>query len=123
MLTRELGDDIMSSLPMRLITQKRIVHFMVHSPASVKELGSWVKVIKSAAWTNWADAKAIYGHRLDVVKVSSSTSVGVFDIMNNRWRFIVAIHFSARAALRGRVYVLRILTHKEYDKNIWKKEL
>jgi len=60
---------------------------------------------------------------LDVVKVSSSTSVGVFDIMNNRWRLIVAIHFSARAALRGRVYVLRILTHKEYDKNIWKKEL
>ena len=42
----------------------------------------------------------------------------MFDIANNRYRMIAAIHYDF-----PRVFVLRIFGHKEYDKNYWKDEL
>jgi mRNA interferase HigB len=44
--------------------------------------------------------------------------VYVFNIERNRHRLIAAIHFNTET-----VYVLRIMTHKEYDRDRWKDEL
>jgi mRNA-degrading endonuclease HigB of HigAB toxin-antitoxin module len=55
---------------------------------------------------------------VDTVAVSSGSQVYVFNIQRNEHRLIAAIHFD-----RGRVYVLRVLTHKDYDKQRWKDEL
>jgi mRNA interferase HigB len=42
----------------------------------------------------------------------------VFNVCGNDFRLIVAIHYN-----RGIVYTLRFLTHAEYSKDKWKKEL
>jgi mRNA interferase HigB len=44
--------------------------------------------------------------------------VAVFNIHGNKYRLIAAIHYDY-----PRVFVLRVLTHREYDTNRWKKEL
>ena len=41
--------------------------------------------------------------------------VTVFNVGGNKYRLIAAIHYN-----RQRLYVLRILTHAEYDKDRWK---
>jgi mRNA interferase HigB len=51
--------------------------------------------------------------------VSSGNPVVVFNIRGNKYRLIVAIHYRPS----GRVFVLRFLTHAEYDKEKWKAEL
>lgn len=40
------------------------------------------------------------------------------NIKGNRYRLIVAIHYNTQM-----VYVLRFLTHAEYDKGAWKEQL
>lgn len=50
--------------------------------------------------------------------MSSGRQVCIFDIGGNNYRLIAAIHYNT-----GKVFVLRILTHKEYDSEKWKREL
>jgi mRNA interferase HigB len=47
-------------------------------------------------------------------------AVCVFDLGHgkNSYRLIAAVHFNTQI-----VFVLRLLTHAEYDKNEWKSEL
>jgi mRNA interferase HigB len=54
----------------------------------------------------------------DAVKVASGRDVIVFNIKGGRYRLIVAIHFN-----RGMVFILRFLTHAEYDTDQWKGQL
>jgi mRNA interferase HigB len=44
--------------------------------------------------------------------------VCVFDIGGNKFRLIAFVCYR-----KEKVYVLRILTHKEYNTNRWKREL
>ena len=55
---------------------------------------------------------------VDPVTVNSGRTVYVFNIEHNRHRLIAAIHFNTQT-----VYVLRIMTHREYDRERWKDEL
>jgi mRNA interferase HigB len=54
----------------------------------------------------------------DAVEVSSGNIVTVFNIRGNRYRLIVAIKYEW-----AMVYVLRFLTHAEYDRDKWKDQL
>ena len=62
--------------------------------------------------------KRSFGARVDFVKVDSGNTVAVFDITNNKYRLGAAIHYDY-----PRVFVLRVMTHPEYDRNRWKQEL
>ena len=42
----------------------------------------------------------------------------IFNVCGNDFRLITAIHYD-----KQRLYTLRFLTHAEYDKNKWKKDL
>ncbi len=42
----------------------------------------------------------------------------VFNVCGNNYRLICAIHYDT-----GKVFLLRFLTHAEYDKDRWKTEL
>jgi mRNA interferase HigB len=53
-----------------------------------------------------------------MVRVRSDNPVVVFNIAHNRYRLITAVHFN-----REKVFVLRFLTHKEYDRDQWKDDL
>ena len=54
----------------------------------------------------------------DEVTVRSGRKVVIFKIGGNSYRLITAIHYN-----RGRLFVLRFMTHAEYSKERGKKEL
>lgn len=72
---------------------------------------AWHKVAKDAKWANFATLKQTFG---------SADVVGrciVFDVGNNRFRLIGRVFYGG-----GRVYVLKVMDHREYDKNKWQDE-
>ena len=108
---------------MRILSVTRINDFCETNPKAAKEMKTWIGIVKSSGWKSPADVKAAFGSRVDFVAVGSGATTFVFDITNNKWRMITAIHFVAKKPIAGRVFVLRILTHAEYDTNKWKQEL
>ena len=71
-------------------------------------LAAWYKVAESANWEKFADVKADYG------SVDQVGNCLVFDIGNNRYRLIARIIYD-----KHRVYILRVMAHKEYDRKLW----
>jgi mRNA interferase HigB len=108
---------------MRVISKKRLDQFASLYPRTKKELELWHDMVASAAWETPADVKAAFGQRVDFVQTRKGNLVTVFDVSNNLCRLITAIHYLRNFPDKGRVYVLRTLTHKEYDSNRWKDEL
>ncbi len=105
---------------MRIIKTSTLRRFWTHPDHrnAEKELRAWIRLITEATWSSPADVKRLFGARVDFVKVASGNTVAVFDIANNNYRLVVAIHYDF-----PRVFVLRVLSHKEYDRNKWKDEL
>lgn len=95
---------------MHIISQRRIREAEVEYPTVVGALKGWLRLVKNGQFTNYAELKRIF---------SSVDKVGayyIFDIGGNHLRLIASIHFN-----RQKLYIKHILTHKEYDKNDWKK--
>jgi len=103
---------------MRVISKTRLKEFWAEHPDAEKELTKWYAVASSTVWRTPADVKRGFGVRVDFVKLASGNTAAVFDITNNRYRLVAAIHYDY-----PRVFVLRVMTHKEYDLNRWKEEL
>ena len=105
---------------MRIISHTKLRRFWrePHHQDAEKPLTQWYDITDSAQWTNPADVKRSFGATVDFVKVQSGVAVAVFDIHNNKYRLVAAVHYDY-----PRVFVLRIMTHEEYDKNYWKYEL
>lgn len=82
-----------------------------------KWLDAWAIVVKTAEWGSLRDVRVTYPSA-DPVKVASGRNVTMFNVCGNDYRLIVAIHYDKR-----RVYTLRFMTHAQYDKNQWKKDL
>ena len=101
----------------RIVTQKRLREYAKRHPQARPSLEHWQRVTLAADWRNPADLKATFND-VDPVTVSSGNTVYVFNIQRNEHRLIAAIHFNT-----GMVYVLRIMTHREYDRGQWKDEL
>jgi len=103
---------------LRVIKPSRLRAFWNAHPHAEKELKLWLSVVESAVWRTPSDVKRSYGARVDFVKVPSGNTVAVFDIANNNYRLVAAIHYDY-----PRVFVLRIVDHQEYDLDYWKEEL
>jgi mRNA interferase HigB len=86
-------------------------------PKARKWIENWCSIVKEVPWKNIQDVRASYPSA-DTVTVGSGSNVVVFNVCGNDFRLIVAIHYN-----RGIVYTLRFLTHAEYSKDKWKKEL
>src|SRR4051812_47820827 len=103
----------------RIISKTKLRDFWTATPAqrgARKPLMIWHDIVAGAAWRSPADVKEVFGVNVDLVKVDSGNTVYVFDIHGNKYRLIAAIHFLQNHPEHGRVYVLRILTHAEYDR-------
>jgi mRNA interferase HigB len=108
---------------MRIITVKRLESFWSHSKwaDSMQPLLEWIEDVRLAAWETPVDVKETFGKRVDFVKSrKTGTTLVVFDIAGNKYRLIAAIHYLKIRPMKGRVYVLKIMAHKEYDENKWK---
>ena len=102
---------------MRLISRKRLREFWAKHSRAKAPLTQWYKLAQEASWKNFAEVKATFGS-VDTAKVSSGNTVYVFNIKGNDFRLIAAIHFNT-----GKVFILAVLTHEEYDDEKWKDEL
>jgi mRNA interferase HigB len=103
----------------RIITWRVLRQFGDKWPAAVVPLREWYKITELAMWRSFADVKATFG-QTDQVKVKSGQKVCVFDIGGNKFRLIAFVSYA-----KGKAYILRIMTHKEYDRGNqqWKMEL
>ncbi|MGJ8677066.1 MAG: type II toxin-antitoxin system HigB family toxin [Akkermansiaceae bacterium] len=82
-----------------------------------KWLGAWRIMVKASEWKSIEDVRKTYPSA-DPVNVKSGRTVTIFNVCGNDYRLITAIHYD-----KQRIYTLEFLTHAEYDKNNWKKNL
>ena len=101
----------------RIIARKRLREYAAIHPQAKASLEHWEHTVRSAKWRSPAELKQTFNN-VDPATVGSGNQVYVFNIQSNEHRLIAAIHFD-----KGRIYVLRILTHKDYDTQRWKDEL
>ena len=74
------------------------------------ELDAWFRRARAAAWRN-------LGHvRDDFPFADQVGSALVFNIRHNRYRLIAFVVYR-----KQKLYVKAVLTHKEYDREDWKK--
>jgi mRNA interferase HigB len=90
---------------------------MREHPEAKASLDAWMDNVQRVTWRSFPDLRACYP-KADMVRVRSDNPVVVFNIAHNRYRLITAVHFN-----REKVFVLRFLTHKEYDRDQWKDDL
>lgn len=102
---------------MRIISRKTLREFWDKHDQSEGPLREWEALAEAADWRTIADVRRTFPHA-DAVKVNSGNSVIVFNIGGNNFRLLTAIKYSSRI-----VYTLKVLTHAEYDKGAWKKQL
>jgi mRNA interferase HigB len=102
---------------MRVIKPSRIHEFgRLFADAKVS-LSAWLRIARHADWQNIVDVRLTFPSA-DPVKVKSGRIVVVFNICGNKYRLIVATHYNT-----GMLYILRFMTHAEYDKEKWKGQL
>ena len=91
---------------MRIITEEPLKEYIARHPDTETALQAWVKAVKAAKWSNFADVKKDF---------NSVDNVGnqhyVFNIRGNNHRLVVVIKFTIKW-----VYIRFIGTHSEYDK-------
>ncbi|MBI2807882.1 MAG: type II toxin-antitoxin system HigB family toxin [Planctomycetes bacterium] len=102
---------------MRVITRKRLREFAERYPDAAEPLGKWESVVREAGWTSLQDVRRVFPHA-DAAIVASENTVTVFNIGGNKYRLITAIHYNTQ-----RIFVLRLLTHAAYSKDLWKDTL
>lgn len=99
---------------MRIISKGRLQEFWSVQPLAQKPLTEWYSVTIKAKWGSYDDLRKIYSSA-DQAKVKSGNIVTIFNIGGNKYRLVVAIHYNTRT-----VYILSVMTHEEYGKDIWK---
>lgn len=91
---------------MRVITEEPLNLYIERFPDTKTALQAWIKTVKRAKWTSFADVKKDF---------NSVDSVGnqhyVFNIRGNNHRLVVVIKFTIKW-----IYIRFIGTHAEYDK-------
>ena len=100
---------------MRVISKARLKRFWQipdHEDAE-GPLRAWYTHVnsKTVAWHSWGDLKVEFG---------SASSVGncvAFNIGGNKYRLVTRPLYASQ-----KVFVLKVMTHAEYDKNKWQEE-
>ena len=102
---------------LRIVIRRRLREFWEAQPAAEEPLKRWYLLTQNATWRSTAEVTQTFGSA-DQVKVNSGSTVTVFNVGGNKFRLVAAIHYDY-----PRVFVLRVMTHVEYDKDKWKEEL
>ncbi len=95
---------------MHVISLKRIREFIEQHADSKASLLAWHDIMRAGVWNNFAELRTTFS-RADLVGRRT-----VFDIANNRYRLTARVNYQSR-----KVFVLHILTHKNYDKMDWNR--
>lgn len=93
---------------MWIISLKRLRAFWTEHQRAQIPLRSWYTQVAAARWSNFAEVRATF---------PSADLVGnctVFNIAGNHHRLITRVLFPSH-----KVFVLRVMTHREYDQTDW----
>jgi mRNA interferase HigB len=101
----------------RIITESSLGAFAARHPKAATRLETWRRLMRQEQFRHFADLRRCF-RCADQVRVASGNPVVVFNICGNHFRLVCAIHYNT-----GKVFLLRFLTHAEYDKDRWKDEL
>ena len=96
---------------MWVISQKRLRDFWATHTASQIPLQAWYALTVAADWRNFSQLRVMF---------PAADQVGnciVFNIGGNKFRLIARIFYRSH-----KLYVLRVMTHAEYDRDDWPKE-
>lgn len=96
---------------MHVISRKVLREFWEQYPNAEQPLRDWFKIASEAQWNSLAETRRDYPHA-DLVGACT-----VFNIGGNKYRLVTAIIYQI-----NRVYVRNVLTHSEYNKDLWKKD-
>lgn len=102
---------------MRVIKRSTLLLFARDAPAALGPVRNWFAVARAARWRSFVDIRRIFT-TADLVRTDSGSSVVVFDLGGNKYRLIAHVSYH-----KQKVYVLRIMTHREYDRKRWKRDL
>ena len=95
----------------RIISKRKLREFWEKHSDAKEPLLDWYNIARKASWQNLVEVRENFRH---------ADSVGdctIFNIKGNDYRLITVIHYRVQ-----RVYVLHVLTHKDYDKEKWKDD-
>jgi mRNA interferase HigB len=98
---------------MWIISKSRLREFW-ESPGkddSKSQLTSWYAVVSKAKWQTFAELKGTYGN------ASLVGDCVVFNVAGNKYRLVTRVRF-----LQHKVFILKIMSHEEYDKSKWKTQ-
>jgi mRNA interferase HigB len=96
---------------MHIISTSQLKKFWEKHPSSKTSLRLWCKVAETTDWQNLIEVKEAF---------SSADPVGnltVFNIGGNKYRLITFIDYKYK-----KIFIRNILTHTEYDEDVWKKD-
>ena len=96
---------------MRVISKRKLREFGEKHPDAKEPLLDWYNVARKASWRNLAEVRESFRHADPVGDCT------VFNIKGNDYRLITTIKYRVQ-----RLYVLHVLTHKDYDKEKWKDD-
>lgn len=100
---------------MRVISKPRLKQFWesVGRQDAEGPLRAWHTHVSSntVSWRSWGEVKR------DFASASIVGNCLVFNIGGNKYRLVTRIFFGNQ-----KVYVLRVMTHQQYDEGKWKRE-
>ena len=100
---------------MRVISKARLRAFWEEPGHEAAEgpLRAWHTQVssKTVSWQSWGDVKA------DFATASLVGNCVVFNIGGNKFRLVTRILYPSQ-----KVFILKVMTHTEYDKDKWKEE-
>lgn len=99
---------------MRVISRARLREFWQAHTTTEPSLKTWYRIVKEAQWDKPDDIRRTFGTSVDIFS-DRKRLVYIFDVAGNNVRVICDVNFKTKI-----VYILFILTHKEYSKDRWK---
>jgi mRNA interferase HigB len=96
---------------MHVIAKPALVDFWTMHPAAEEPLDTWYRIMRRENFQNLSEIRQTF------VSADYVDGFTVFNIGGNKFRLIAVIHYE-----RQKVYIRAVLTHKEYDKDTWKRE-
>jgi mRNA interferase HigB len=96
---------------MRVISKKPLREFWERHPESRPLLKEWFRKAHQVTAASFAEIRQTFGSA-DYVD-----GFTIFDVGGNRYRIAAVIHYD-----KQRIYVRRVMTHAEYDRNEWRRK-
>lgn len=93
---------------MWVVSLRRLREFRAGHARAEGPLRAWFTLAAAAEWSNFADLRGTFPSA-DLV-----SNCVVFNVGGNHYRLIARVFFTTH-----KVYVLRVMTHTEYDREDW----